>query len=39
MALTTNQVLLLAIIALSLVGLCAVIYILNPFGWFGKRQE
>jgi hypothetical protein len=38
MALTTNQLLLIAIIALSLVGLAAVIVILNPFGWFGKSQ-
>ncbi len=36
MALTTNQILLLAIFALSFVGLAAVLYILNPFGWFGK---
>jgi len=39
MALTTNQVLLLAIIALGLVGLAAVLYILNPFGWFGKTES
>jgi hypothetical protein len=38
MALTTNQVLLVAIIALSLIGLAAVIYILNPFGWFGRSE-
>jgi hypothetical protein len=38
MALTSDQVLFLAIIALGLVGLSAVIYILNPFGWFGKMK-
>jgi hypothetical protein len=38
MALTPNQVLMIAIIALSLVGLVAVLYILNPFGWFGKSK-
>jgi hypothetical protein len=36
MALTSDQVLFLAILALGFVGLAAVIYILNPFGWFGK---
>jgi len=38
MALTTNQLLMIAILALSLVGLAAVIYILNPFGWSGKPK-
>lgn len=38
MALTTNQILLLATIALSLVGLAAVLFILNPFGWFGRTE-
>jgi hypothetical protein len=38
MALTSDQVLFLAILALGLVGLAAVIYILNPFGWFGKTK-
>jgi hypothetical protein len=38
MALTSDQVLFLAILALGLVGLVAVIYILNPFGWFGKMK-
>jgi hypothetical protein len=38
MALTSNQVLVLAIIALGLLGLAAVIYILNPFGWFPKSK-
>lgn len=39
MALTTDQVLFLAILALCLVGLIAVIVILNPFGWFGKMEQ
>jgi hypothetical protein len=38
MALTSNQLLVLAIIALSLVGLAVVIYIVNPFGGFGKPK-
>jgi len=38
MILTTNQLLLIAILALSLVGLAALIYILNPFGWSGKPK-
>lgn len=38
MALTSDQVLFLAILALGLVGLAVVIYILNPFGWFGKMK-
>jgi hypothetical protein len=36
MALTTDQILFLAILALCLVGLVATLFILNPFGWFGK---
>lgn len=36
MALTTDQLLFIAILALCLVGLVAVLYLLNPFGWFGK---
>jgi hypothetical protein len=38
MALTPNQIVMLAIIAISLVVLVVVIYILNPFGWFGKPK-
>ena len=38
MALTSDQVLFLAILALGFVGLAAVIVILNPFGWFGKMK-
>jgi len=38
MALTSNQLLVLAIIALSLAGLAVVIYIVNPFGGFGKPK-
>ena len=38
MALTSDQVLFLAILALGLVGLVAVICILNPFGWFGRVE-
>jgi hypothetical protein len=38
MALTPNQIVLLAIIGLGLVGLTIGIYILNPFGWFGKSK-
>jgi hypothetical protein len=38
MVLTTNQLLFFAIIALGLVGLAAVIYLANPFGWFGKPK-
>jgi hypothetical protein len=38
MALTSDQVLFLAILALGLVGLAAVMVIINPFGWFGKMK-
>jgi hypothetical protein len=38
MALTPNQIVVIAIIALGIVTLIVGFYIYDPFGWFGKSE-